>query len=196
MKGIDADVSLMDWGGALVADGFTWVARYINPGKSQPLTVAEAAHLSAQGLYIVSAWEQGSPTTDGYFSADSGMATGAAAVLVATALGQPKGTPIYFAVDYDAEIADLPDIRAYIQNIQARVKLAGFVCGVYGSGLVCEYLYQSGFVSKTWLAQSTGFTGYTAWRDKADIVQGIEMNWNGLDVDLNESAGDAGGWQV
>jgi len=195
-QGLDANNNLTDYGGHLKEDGYMWVGRYINPGKSQPLTNAEAQTLTADGLYIVSIWEQGSPTQVGYFTTGAGTNAGNGAVSAAQSIGQPTGTPIYFAVDYDASSSDLPSIGGYFSALHSIVRAAGYFVGVYGSGLVCQFLSEQGTVSKTWLSQSTDFAGYQEWKPNADIIQGAETTVLGLDVDLDASAGDAGGWQI
>lgn len=194
-KGLDANGDLRMYANKLAGLGYSFVCRYINPGKLQPLTVTESQALSDVGLYIISIWEEGSPIHPGYFNADRGGADGSGSVSAAQYLGQPVGTPIYFAVDYDAASEDLPAIASYFSAVHSRVKAAGYAVGVYGSGLVCQDLSQIGWVSKTWLSQSRGFAGYDEWKDQADILQGVETQVLGLDVDLDTANGDAGGWQ-
>jgi Domain of unknown function (DUF1906) len=80
-------------------------------------------------------------------------------------IGQPAGTPIYFAVDYDASQADVSGvISQYFRGIADAFNTIGsnnpaYSVGVYGSGLVCSSLLNAGFVRFTWLSQSTGFRG-------------------------------------
>ena len=195
-KGLDANQDMTDWAGQLVQEGFGFVGRYINHGKSQPLTTSEAQHLSTEGLYLVSIYEKGSPTEAAYFTIQRGAQDGNAAVQAAKATGQPTGTPIYFAVDYDADRCDLNTICDYFKNVFTTVRGAGYFVGVYGSGMVCKTLTEQGWVHYTWLAQSRGWAGYDDWHDSASIVQGAETTWHGIDVDLDTSSGDAGGWQV
>lgn len=195
-NGLDANNDLSDYAGHLKQEGYAWVGRYINPGKSEPLTHAEAQKLSQAGLYIVSIWEQGSPTQVGYFNTAAGTHAGNGAVSAAKSIGQPLAFPIYFAVDYDAVESDLTAMGDYFAALRVPVRAAGYFVGVYGSGLVCEYLSDKGYVSHTWLAQSRGWAGYASWKPHASIVQGGETTVLGLDVDLDQSGGNAGGWQI
>ena len=188
-QGLDANNNLTDYAGHLADLGFNFVGRYINPGKAEPLTTAEINALTAHDIYAVSIWEQGSPTSPLYFQTDRGVSDGDAAVTAAQSIGQPAGTPIYFAVDYDASPGDLPSIASYFSAVHQRVRSAGYFVGVYGSGIVCRDLSEIGWVSKT-------FAGYDDWKDKADIVQGVETRILGLDVDLDTANGDAGGWMA
>ncbi len=195
-QGLDADNTLTDYAGALLNAGYIWVGRYINPGKAEPLTHAEASHLNTMGLFVVSIWEEGSPTHIGYFTTDRGTEDGTGAVSAAQSIGQPAGTPIYFAVDYDAAESDLTQIGEYFIALHSIVRNANYFVGVYSSGLVCQYLSNIGYVSQTWLSQSKGFAGYSTWLPNANIVQGIETTFDGLDVDLDSSNNDAGGWKI
>lgn len=169
-------------------------------GFKQQLTKAVAKAVSAKDLYIVSVWEDGYPTHREYFGSESGYSDGLRAVERASAASQPANTPIYFAVDYDAAEGDLPYIQSYFAAVNKRLKIGTSVglyeVGVYGSGLVCEHLTTRGLVSKTWLSESTGFLGYSSWKDKASIVQGHSRRLLGMDVDTDQTSGSAGGWKV
>jgi hypothetical protein len=63
------------------------------------------------------------------------------------------------------------------------VKAAGFRVGVYGSGQTCRTLKTAGYCEFTWLAQSTGWSGYEDWEPHADIVQGPPTTLMGLGAD-------------
>ena len=197
-NGLDSDNDLTNYGGHLKQDGFVWVGRYVNPDKAQPLTNSEAHTLSQDGLYIVSLWEQGSPCEASYFTTSAGADDGNGAVSAAQSIGQPTGTPIYFAVDYDASQSDLTAISSYFAALYPIVRQAGYYVGVYGSGLVCQTLSPqgAGYASYTWLSQSQGFANYQTWLPSANIVQGPETTVDSLDVDLDYSGGHGGGWQI
>jgi hypothetical protein len=210
-QGLDSDSDLTNYGGDLTSAGYSWVGRYINPGKSEPLTGSEAQALSKAGLYIVSIWEQGSPTESDYFTTQAGTDAGNGAVTAAQSIGQPAGTSIFFSVDYDATEDDLTDIGSYFAALHPIVRADGYYVGVYGSGTVCQYLWEQGYVGYisnnktiplTWLAMSVDYTGYTDWFPMASIVQILGASDDGsftvddLDVDLDISNGDVGGWQI
>lgn len=191
-QGLDANQDLRNKIGALQAAGIKWVARYINP-KADPLTAGEAAALRAAGIWIVSVWEYGSPTSADYFTAERGQQHGLMALDRARSVGQPEDGVIYATVDYDAEEDDLPGIIAYFKAMRAAL-IGSYTLGVYGSGRVCRVLSEQGLVNKTWLTQSTGFAEYDSWKPHATIVQGRETMLAGVDVDLDTSNGAAGGW--
>lgn len=161
------------------------------------LTRSVAATLSKAGLFIVSLYENGSPTTAGYFTANRGAYDGRVAAAKAEAAGQPAATIIYPTVDYDAAHADLPAISEYFKEMRSALTAAGYTIGVYGSGLVCRTLKEQGLVTKTWLSQSHGWQGYADWIDQADIVQGHVTRLFGADADLDISAlTGGGGWKI
>ena len=170
----------------LVSKGIQFVGRYYSrttqiPGKK--LTLAEAQLISAAGLSIVTVYEDG-PTSYAYFSAARGTADGAGAIQQAAAIGQPSMSPIYFTVDYDAQPGEISgNILAYFQALAAALQNQ-YAVGVYGSGAVCTAMLQSGFATIAWLAQSTGWSGYSTFNNWA-IKQGAEQSVCGLNSDLD-----------
>lgn len=180
------------------AQGITAVGLYYFASSAFKvlLTRARAQKISAAGLYVFSVWENGFPTTGGYFTRGRGLFDGAKAAACALAAGQPSGTPIYFAVDYDASGDDLDGILAYFRALRPALGADGYVAGVYGSGMICRHLKDAGLAEKTWLSQSRGFEGYHDWVTHADVVQGPSQALLGMDVDTDTTNGSAGGWQV
>lgn len=182
----------------LVAAGYTAVGLYLfrSSAFKQKLTRAAALAISKAGLYIFTVWENGQPTTAEYFSALRGDSDAVYAIEEAEAIGQPKDTPIYFAVDYDAKEADLAYITAYFRQVRPKVVAAGYKVGAYGSGMVLAHLASLGLIQYSWLSQSKGFAGYQAWKAKANIVQGASTTILGMDVDTDTINGNAGGWKI
>ncbi len=172
-KGFDAASDCTKYASCLVADGYQFVCRYYNINDhSKNLSLAEAHVLSSAGLSIVAVWENGFPTNVGYFSFAVGVHDGTAAYNYAMQqIGQPAGTPIYFAVDYDPSQADMAGaVLDYFRGIQA-----GFIAisknnpqyaiGVYGSGLACSSLLKNNAVTFTWLAQPMEWRGSAEFKD-------------------------------
>lgn len=195
MKGIDGYNNLTDHAEQLKAKGIELAARYLfnHSAFKEHLTKAEVEALGAQGIGIVTVWENGEPTSDDYFTEDRAASDAHLAIQKAQEVGQPAGSPIYFAADCDAN----PNtVATYFKTLSPLVRLAGYEVGVYGSGDVCKKLAQDGLVSHTWLAQSTGWAGYEDWKPHADIVQGPAEKLLGDDVDSDtfEHATNAGIW--
>jgi hypothetical protein len=181
------------------ASGVTAVASYYFGGRSfkELLTREVAESLSREGFFNVAIFESGSPTVPAYFMPDMARINGSRAAECGTMSGQEEHSPIYSAVDYDAQEQHLPVIGAYFAIMQPFMKDAGLIAGVYGNGLVCRYLMEKGYVSKSWLAESRGWTGHADWLPHADIVQVRSTVLHGVDVDLNYTApSGGGGWKV
>jgi hypothetical protein len=195
--GIDSPKNLSGIAKKLVESGRTFVCRYYfsySKFKDQ-LTRTEALALSKAGLFIISVWENGFPTSADYFTAQRGRDDAKAAVQRAIEAGQPKGTPIYFAVDADiaAHAAD-----AYFIAVNHTMQALGspYKVGAYASGAVLAHLTVKGLIAFRWLAQSRGWSGFEKGKETADIIQGKEGELFGIDVDLDWTEGHGGGWQV
>jgi hypothetical protein len=199
--GIDASISCLAVVKDLKGTGIEFVARYYANAGEKALSKAEAVALSSAGLKIVAIWEDGFPTKGSYFSYAKGVDDGTSAFHDAMSLGQPIRSPIYFAVDYDAE---LTEICGCIADYFAGVR-AGFAAiaagntvhpvGVYASGATCSWLLAREFVSYTWLSQSLGFRGskeFTTW----NLKQGATEQRCGIEVDTDEGDSDYGGFMV
>ncbi|SFU71439.1 DUF1906 domain-containing protein [Alicyclobacillus macrosporangiidus] len=133
---------------ALKAAGYVAVGRYLGHlthGWSKALTPGEVSAIRGAGLAIISIWE-GAGDKLAYFTYSQGLQDGAQAVTEAKALGQPAGTPIYFAVDFDTADRDMPQIRLYLDGV--RRNLGPYKLGVYGSfrtlsNVAADYYWQT-----------------------------------------------------
>lgn len=201
-QGIDMPNDSRDVSMELKGSRLDFVARYYrDPASHWPtLSAAEARALSTNGFRIVSVWESHSHRPD-YFSYASGYADGAAAYRQAKAVGQPPGSAIYYAVDYNAYQPDIEGpIDQYFRGIAAGMAAAAghapeYRIGVYGSGAVCDYLKRQRLAQYAWLSNSTAWAGYGAFNDW-DIRQGKQSLSLSFGQDSNEARGDYGGFQV
>lgn len=182
------------------ADGYTFSAGYLFTHSAFKVLRdrSECEAVSAANMYNVLIYENGSPTTDAYFTAYTSAYDAEHAPRLAVATGAPidGSVALYFAVDGDCSADPESVVAAYFKVVHAATKAAGFACGVYGSGAVCKMLTDLGYVSKTWLSQSTGFPGYLGWMHSADIVQGKSAQVHSIDIDYDTSSGHAGGFKV
>jgi hypothetical protein len=141
----------------LAAAGVRTVIRYYNhrntPANPQKcLGHREHWELSDAGLSVCVVFEQRGGAGDANhpmghiedFTAATGARDGARALALATQLGQPVGSGIYFAVDWDFT--------------QAEQLSGAYRCGVYGSGMVARILLAKGLVDLVWLAGATGWS--------------------------------------
>lgn|GEM_PF-1823625 len=187
MKAIDSSAKTTGQANNLAAAGIGAVGVYLRPDRC---SVAMLAELHKAGLKVWSIYEKGFPTTDAYFSAAKGASDGNTAATFAKSMGQPQGTQIYPAVDYDPDDSNPsgPTINGrisdYMKAFQAAIKPAGYVASVYGSGRTCRILMAKGLAKTGWLTQSTGFAEYKIFKPKAGIVQGPRINnsWDSDDI--------------
>jgi len=133
------------------SNGLDFVARYYRKPDSRwpTLSANEAKVLSALGLNVVAVWESHSQHRD-YFTYGRGYWDAVSAYRQAKAVGQPGGSAIYFAVDFDATGADLYPIDQYFRGITAGLAASNggaseYKVGVYGSGAVCDSVNEPGW---------------------------------------------------
>lgn len=180
----------------LYANGYDFICRYFSHNPEKNLTRPEAQDISDAGLSIVSAWEaQGDQYAS--FNTVMGLADAVAAKNQAQACGQPAGSAIYFAVDFDATQAEIDGgISGYFGEAELTLGPA-YMVGDYGSPLVNASLASKGLAARAWRAQSTGWAGDHS--QPADIIQGPEQTLLGIDVDTDttsETAARIGAWQL
>ena len=202
LKGIDCADDCTARAGAIAAAGKNFVLRYYRNSASKypPLTSQEAKALSSAGLTIGVIWESLSNTVS-HFSHTTGLDEGSSAYKQALLVGQPAGTAIYFAVDYDCSPEELAgSINDYFSAVAAAFAAMGhgnsaYSIGVYGSAQACAWLSGHGLVTKTWLAMSTGwagFPGYSGWNIKQSASDGTLP----LAYDDDVANGDFGGFKI
>jgi hypothetical protein len=181
----------------LKQNGIVFVGRYYSRTtqiEGKKLTPAEAQLISSNDLEIVAVYEDG-PTSYSYFSGSRGTADANGALQQAAAVGQPEGSAIYFTVDYDAEATEIAaNITAYFQAINAAINQK-YAVGVYGSGATCMAITGANLAGFAWLAQSTGWSGFTDFSDW-NIKQGPEKSVCSLNSDLDDAHGDFGSFTV
>lgn len=201
-RGIDIPTDARDVSQELKGSGLHFVARYYrDPASRWPtLSAEEARSVAAAGMKLVAVWESHSHRPD-YFSYASGYADGLAAHRQASSVGQPEGSAIYFAVDYNAPD---PDIRGpidrYFRGIAAGLTTAAgkgreYRIGVYGSGAVCGYVKGARLAEYAWLSNSRAWAGYgsfAAW----DIKQGPRSAGLSFDHDTNQARGEFGAFTI
>lgn len=168
-----------------------FVGRYLADITSwKRLSANEAKDISASGLYIISIFERYADRVKE--GAPAGSEDGKLAVGWAQEVGQPKGTPIYFCVDYDASMNDIDAIEAYMRAAQA--ELDGYELGVYGSYSVIKELSARGLIARYW--QTYAWSNGNKWEFNSLYQYKNDVTVNGIGIDFNISNGDAGGWQV
>jgi hypothetical protein len=197
-RGIDMATDSRDVSQELKGSGLQFVARYYRDPASRlpPLSPEEARAVTEAGMKLVTVWQYKSNKPE-HFSYAAGQADGMAAHRQAKAVGQPPGTAIYFAVDYNAPE---PDIRSlidpYFRGVAAGLAAAAgksreYRIGVYSSGAVCGYLKGARLAEYAWLSHSRAWAGYDSFT-KWDIKQGARTTALSFDHDINEARGEFG----
>ena len=200
--GIDLSTNCSNQVACIKQAGKSFIGRYYaSPTSEKILTRSEAIAISRAGMNIIAVWEDGDPTSASYFSYAEGVDDGARAYNMASNIGQPAGTPIYFAVDYDASDADLAGgINDYFRGVRdGFATISGgqpvHTVAAYGSGAACSWLLARKLITHTWLAQSTDWRGYATFKTW-NIKQYAETTLCGLDVDPDEAQPGYGGFRV
>jgi len=201
-QGIDLPNDARDISQELKGSHLDFVARYYrDPASRWPtLSAAEARMVSSSGMRLVAVWEWHSQRPE-YFTQASGYADAIAASGQAKGIGQPPGSAIYFAVDFNAQEADIRGpVDQYFRGVAAGLRAAarggpGYRVGVYGSGAVCNYLKRSRLAEFAWLSNATAWSGYGSFADW-NIKQGKGSPSLSFSHDSNEARDEFGGFQV
>lgn len=201
LKGLDTTVELTRYANTLREKyGFDFAVRYYSHSAWKNLSLGEARALSAAGLQIGVVWETAG-TKASFFNRAQGLADASAALLMAAQMGQPAGSAIYFAVDYNATEADLDGpISNYFTGVNAALQVSSgeaYAVGVYGSGLTCASVIGAGQASLGWLSQSASFAGTKEYAEagRYNLIQGMPArvvvdDGFELSIDPNFSNGD------
>ncbi|WFB47052.1 DUF1906 domain-containing protein [Vibrio coralliilyticus] len=140
-----------------------YVGRYYGYANSTQLPTkclskAEATALSNAGFKIVVIFQK-CQKSSACFSGLEGEIAGKQALHRATQVGQPLGSAIYFAVDFNATEYDVRGaIKDYFVSVNRELG-SKYQVGVYGSGLVCSYLYNAGLCTHRWVSEKMDFSG-------------------------------------
>ena len=149
---------------ALYANGYRYIGRYLTgtygSGISKALTRQEAEVILDAGLRFFPIY-QTSARENAYFTPQKGTADAKAAIAAALALGIPKDTIIYFAVDFDAmDYQITSNIIPYFQAVHEEMVLSIYKTGIYGARNVCTRVSNSGYAISSFVGNmSTGFSG-------------------------------------
>jgi peptidoglycan hydrolase-like protein with peptidoglycan-binding domain len=172
--GLDASVDCTSFASCISSAGMKFVVRYYSRSTTgKTLTPEEAAALSAVGLKLVVVY-QDKQDTIGSFSADEGTRSAGKALELAGGIGQPEGSAIYFAVDFDPSPTDVRGpILEYFQAVHQAFNVATtqYAMGVYGSGLTCRMIRDASLAQFAWLSNSTGFRESKSFRPRAHLLQ-------------------------
>lgn len=120
---------------------------------------------------------------------------------LAAAFKQEKGSAIYFGVDGSfSTAANVTAVKAYFGKAAPIIRGAGYKVGAYGSGNTCKVLLDAGLTDYCWLANATGWTGYSTFKatNRWTMVQKLPTDCGGKNVDFDEvnpSMREIGAWR-
>jgi hypothetical protein len=204
---IDTNVDCTSAATALRAAGVRVVIRYYTrdspPNSKKRLHKLEAQALVNVGLRLCVVHQGRGKHIADYFTRENGLRDGIYARSYAqVTMGQPSGSAIYFAVDYDAvkshmQAGVVPYFQGVADGLIGPDGETVYRVGVYGNGLVCATLLDAGLASLTWLAQSTKWTDYDKFLKSMrwTLHQQAQGHVAGLSCDpnlLNATAPDVG----
>jgi hypothetical protein len=201
MAVIDTNSNCTDKLDVLRSKGVTAVGRYYRVVHPEwRVTKVEAQKLGAAGIKLFMVYEDTGHNLT--LTAAQGKSDGQNALEQATEVGQPTGTPIYFALEglpNGYVESDLPAIRKYFNGVQQAIG-SRYELGVYSNGLVCETLLDEGICGYTWLSASKAFAGtrdfYRSGHWNLAQMTPLDQNWSGLSVDVNEAKADFGAFAI
>ena len=107
IQGMDTITDCSEVINAINAAGLAFVGRYYANSGKKVVSATEALALTAANLRTVAIREDGKPTRGSYFSYSKGVDDGTSAYQDGSSIGQPLQAPIYFAVDYDPNQAEV-----------------------------------------------------------------------------------------
>ena len=173
IAGLDANVDCTSFAKCIADAGLKFVVRYYASKASKTLTRAEAIALSRAGLQLSVVRQDFNNSID-RFSTPIGQQQAAKALQLAAGIGQPAGSAIYFSVDFDPSSDEVRGpISDYFRAVSQALTTGPtrYAVGVYGSGLTCRLIRDSGLAVFTWLAGSTGFRESKQFRPQATLLQ-------------------------
>lgn len=147
----------------LYNNGYRYVGRYLTKvpgGLDKDITIEEAQIIFDAGLKFFPIY-QTLGTKKEYFTEAQGTADAYAAIEAAQKLGIPRGTIIYFAVDFDAMNSDVTNIVIpYFAKIHEVMKDSIYRTGIYSARNTCTRVSNKGYACSSFVSDlSAGYSG-------------------------------------
>lgn len=172
---------------ALQNYGADFVCRYVSNDPAKDESLAEANALAAAGIWSVLVYETTARRASG--SVSDGISDATKALARCRALNVPADRPVYFAVDYDANPADVVNYFRGVLSVLGEKRT-----GVYAGYKVVKYLFDHGLIGWAWqtYAWSDG-----KWDSRAQLQQyKNDIKVGGVDCDADRAtAEDYGQWK-
>ena len=183
----------------LASSGITAVGRYYSSRAWKRIPPSEAQAISAAGLDIFVVFEDDG---DPKLTKDEGLHHAQIASAQARAIGQPKGSAIYFALEHLPDGYRKRDLKGIVDYVRGLRSGLGdrYKVGIYSDGVVLDGLLEAGLCDFAWVSASRGFEGtadFLASRRWA-LAQDrhLDQTLFGLSVDYDEADGAFGSFKV
>jgi hypothetical protein len=179
----------------LKALGIHAIIRYDNrlhPAGEKQIKPAEAKAIAAAGLRLGIVYE-GAGDQSGQFSDAIGYQDAKYSRERAAERGQPDGSAVYFAVDFDANPFQIKQhVIPYFEGVRRAFTEPGDLpklrVGVYGSGLSCRSVLEAALAELTWVSCSMGWNESHVFvaSNRHNLRQHLPQVIAGLDTDPDE----------
>lgn len=162
-------------------------------------TAAELALIKANGFQFCGVFQHSNNRIES-FTKERGLKDAGKVLELAALWKQPRGSGVYFGVDFDPSSSEVTEhVAEYADHFSRVVRGAGFRVGAYGSGLTLNSLLKAGFIELAWLSMSTGFRDSKAFdaSGKWNLKQVKDRNCGGINCDfdyVNPNKPDFGQW--
>lgn len=149
---------------SLYDNGYRYIGRYLtgtyNGGISKAITREEAQIIFDAGLNFFPIY-QTSARSNSYFTEAQGKYDAKEAIKHAAALGIPRNTIIYFAVDFDCmDYQITSNIIPYFRAVHETMVGSIYRTGIYGTRNACTRVSNMGYACSSFVGDmSTGFSG-------------------------------------
>ncbi len=163
--GVSTIIRYYDWPEGPNGEDFDF---YWEPGPTLPgktLTRPERDLILSKGFSIGVVFQHRNDLMKTFLDRKRARYDARRALELTEELGQPKGSVIFFSVDFDARETNMPHVERYFKTVGALLGAARYKVGVYGDGHVCDRLKRAGLAAYCWLSMSTGFEGSKAYHD-------------------------------
>ncbi len=184
---------------SLYDNGYRYVGRYLTKvpgGLDKDITREEAQIIFDAGLRFFPIY-QTLGTKAEYFTEAQGTADAYAAIEAAQKLGIPRGTIIYFAVDFDARDIDVTNIVIpYFAKIHEVMKDSIYKTGIYSARNTCTRVSNKGYACSSFVSNlsagysgNLGFTMPTNWAFDQFATVSIDEGAEAISIDKDGFSG-------
>lgn len=180
----------------LKSSGVATAIRYYARTTAQPekrLLRSEADALVGAGLSVAIVHQAGGASPESFSSSAGRKDAEYSFSYAIETIGQPAGTAIYFAVDFDCDAANftsrvLPHFKAIDEVAKSGAFSRSFEIGAYGNGLVLSRLLDAELCKYAWISQSMGHHESKQFKagGRWTLAQRLPSGLCGIGVDVDD----------